>query len=101
LEDSIVYHKVGTSRKKISDLKIGNMVYHYSQRLSNLRDNLNFFIWYISVLAHIYSSIRLLRKDSLLSFKRLKNMWIDILNNVNSIKKFERKDFIQISNKKY
>ncbi|WP_313513816.1 glycosyltransferase [Sphingobacterium sp.] len=99
--DSIIYHKVGASRVKISDKKISNMVYHYSQRMANLKDQLPIFTWYLSLIAHMLSSARLLVNSSLFSLKRFKSMWEDILHNVKSLDKFSKEDFLRISSKSY
>ncbi|TCV10492.1 hypothetical protein EDC17_103224 [Sphingobacterium alimentarium] len=101
LLDAIVYHKVGASRDKFSDKFIGNMVYHYAQRLSNLKDNLNPVYWRITVVAHVLSSIRLLLANKKFSLKIAWNMWKDILDNVNNLEKFTQADFARISRKVY
>jgi len=98
---AIVYHKVGASRSKISEEKMGNMVYHYSMRMSNLRDNLSKPVWYLTMVAHYLSTIRILKKEALFSIKRINSMWSDIYKNVRTIDKFKREDFIRIANKKY
>lgn len=99
--NAIIYHKVGASRDKFSDKFIGNMVYHYAQRLSNLKDNLPTFIWMISAFAHFLSSIRLLIINNCFSLKILMNMWVDILQNVTNLKQFTKSDFARISRKVY
>lgn len=99
--DSVVYHKVGSSRGRISEEKMGNMVYHYSQRMSNLRDQMNIFLWFISVFAHFLSTARILRREPFFKVNKLFSMWNDILTNVKKIKRFERADFLKITSKKY
>ncbi|TDQ73501.1 glycosyltransferase [Sphingobacterium yanglingense] len=101
LYNAIIYHKVGASRVKVSEARIGNMVYHYSQRLSNLKEQLIFPIWCLSVLAHLLSSLRLLYKEPFFKLSIFVNMWKDVLKNVKNIKKFEKSDYLRISTKKY
>ena len=66
LYDAVVYHKVGASRAKISEQRMGNMVFHYSQRMSNLRDHLPYILWLVSFAGHYLSTINLLRSSFLL-----------------------------------
>lgn len=101
LYDAVIYHKVGASRARISEQKMGNMVFHYSQRMANLETQLSRPVWYLSVLAHFLSTIRLLRKEPFFSIKKILNMWSDVLYNVKNIKKYEREDYIRIANKQY
>lgn len=101
LYSSVVYHKVGASRVKISEEKMGNMVYHYSQRMSNLRDQMNIVMWSISVFAHFLSTIKILRNEPFFKFSKVCQMWKDILFNVREIKKFERTDYLSMTAKKY
>ena len=98
--DSIVYHKVGASRNLISEKRIGKMVYHYCQRISNLKDNLNPVLFFFSVIAHMVSSMRLLNNMKSLKPNVFINCWKTILNNRNN-KKFTLKDFKTISNSDY
>lgn len=99
--DAIVYHKVGASRDKFSDKFVGNMVYHYSQRLSNLKDYLNPFYWNLTVAAHFLSSIRILIAYKRFNVRVLGSMWRDILVNVKNLKQFTQADFARISRKNY
>lgn len=101
LYEAVILHKVGASRGKISEEKMGNMVYHYSLRLSNLKDQLSFPVWCLSFLLHYLNTFRLLRKENYYSFKKVNLMWRDVFNNVNNIKRFNRENFIEITNKKY
>ncbi|WP_333662908.1 glycosyltransferase family 2 protein [Chishuiella changwenlii] len=101
LYDSIVYHKVGVSREKISEKKMGNMVFHYSMRMSNLKNQLTLPIWYLSFFAHYLSTIRILRKETYFSLNKINCMWKDVYKNVKTIDVYTREDFIRISNKKY
>ncbi|MDF2515212.1 MAG: glycosyl transferase family 2 [Sphingobacterium sp.] len=101
LYPAIIYHKVGASRSKISEEKMGNMVYHYSMRMSNLKDNLPTIVWYLTMAAHYLSTIRILKKEQFFSIKKVNLMWKDIYKNVKTIDKYKREDFIRITNKKY
>lgn len=98
--NSIIYHKVGASRNQISKNAVGKMVYHYCQRMSNLKDNLSFVTYYISLLAHMASSIRLLKNMGSLKISTFFNCWKAVLNNVNK-KQFTLRDFKIISNQQY
>lgn len=100
LYESLIYHKVGASRNQISENQIGKMAYHYSQRISNLKDNLIYPIWLLSVLAHIMSSIRLLKKNNSFSVTTVFNFWKVILKMTNK-KSFKLEDFKKISNDNY
>jgi len=94
LYDSIIYHKVGTSRDKVSEIKLGKLAYHYSQRMNNLKIHLNYFSWLISFFLHFLSSLRIALKDnSLLSILK---MWKIIYRNSNK-ERFTKEDFIIIS----
>ncbi|NAW51361.1 glycosyltransferase [Elizabethkingia argentiflava] len=99
--DAVIYHKVGASRGRISEEKMGNMVYHYSMRMSNLKDHLSLPVWYMSFLAHYLSTIRILYKQNMFSLKKVNAMWRDIYHNVRTLTKYTRQDFIRIANKRY
>lgn len=101
LNEAVVYHKVGASRGRISEQKMGNMVFHYSQRMANLKLQLPRVVWYLSIFAHFLSTIRLLWREPFFSFKKVFNMWSDVLYNVKNIGKYEREDYIRIANKRY
>lgn len=100
LYESVILHKVGASRDQISKNSVGKMVYHYCQRMSNLRDNLSVFYYYVSLFAHMLSSLRLLKKAGSLKISTFLNCWKVVLSNVNN-KRFTLSDFKYISNKNY
>lgn len=98
--ESVIYHKVGASRNQISENAVGKMTYHYCQRISNLKDNLNIFYWISSVFLHMLSSCKLLFKMKKLNIKTVFRVWKEVLSNV-SKEKFVLNDFVTISNKEY
>lgn len=98
--ESIIYHKVGSSRDLISKNSVGKMTYHYSQRISNLADNLPKSAWMLSVGLHMLSSIRLLIRMKKFNLRTFSRIWKEVLKNTNK-EKFLREDFISISNKNY
>ena len=101
LFDSVVFHKVGSSREKISEEKMGNMVFHYSMRMSDLKSHLSKPVWYLSFFAHYCSSIRILYSEEFFAFHKINSMWKDIYSNTKNIDYYKREDFLRISNKKY
>lgn len=100
LYDAIIYHKVGASRNQISDNNVGKMVYHYCQRINNLKDNLAAPIWVISTILHFISSLNQLRKMDKLRVSTVYKCWKEILISTNR-KQFTLLDFKTISNKEY
>jgi len=100
LYEAIILHKVGASRSQISRNSVGKMVYHYCQRMSNLKDNLSGFHYYISLLAHMASSIRLLKNMGSLKLSTFVSCWRTVLQHVNK-EQFTLDDFKKISNQNY
>lgn len=101
LFDAVIYHKVGASRVKISQEKMGNMVYHYSMRMSNLKEYLPIPLWYVSFFAHYLSTVKILRQEDFFSLIKVNQMWRDVYKNVRDIKRFEKKDYLTMSRKTY
>ncbi|MFV0230407.1 glycosyltransferase family 2 protein [Empedobacter falsenii] len=100
LYDAIIYHKVGASRNQISENNIGKMVYHYCQRITNLKDNLTYHTWMLSTFLHFLSSVNQLRKMKKMKISTIFNCWKEILQSTTK-KQFTLTDFKTISNKKY
>ena len=80
--ESIIYHKEGGTREKLTEEKIGLMIAHYSARLANLKDYQNFIVWNISVILHFISCCRVLKRNNLFNTRKIIRMWKKILENI-------------------
>lgn len=97
--NSIILHKVGTSRKKVSSDKLGPICYHYAMRLSDLKDYQSLINWYITVFAHIASSYIVLRRDTSISPIKFLRFWKTTLKVVKRTDKFTREIFLNLTRK--
>lgn len=80
--ESIIYHKEGGTREKLTEEKIGLMTAHYSARLADLKDYQNPLVWNISIILHFISCCRVLKRNNLFNTRKIIRMWKIILENI-------------------
>lgn len=99
--DTIIYHKVGASRKKLTEDRLGHFAYHYTQRLHNLKNYLNPFVWWLSVVMHMLSSLRLVISSKIFNFSSFINLWKEIVKISSTENKITKDIFMKLTQKKY
>lgn len=100
LFDSIIFHRVGGSHKKIGEKNIGKMIMFYTVRLANLKSYYNSYHWFFILLAYVFGSMNNIcirnKYTLLMYFKIWKKIFVLLSQNRN----FDKNLFFEVINLK-
>lgn len=98
LFDSIIFHKVGGTHKKIEKRNIGKMIMFYTVRLANLRSYYNPCHYFFILLAYVLGSINNICIRNGYTLLTYLKMWRKIFVLLYRYKKFDKTLFFEVIN---